>query len=95
MRGAVRDPVTPEMYEHVRLRDDYGCLGPSVGMPGPCDGWVELDHILNGGTSYRGKSIPTNLASLCTLHHRMKTEAAGTWRPLLVDLVARLEGVTA
>lgn len=93
MRGALRDPVTPEMYAHIRERDDYGCLGPSVGMPGPCDGWVELDHILNGGLSYRGKSVNTNLASLCTVHHAMKGADGNRWRPLLVDFVARREEV--
>jgi 5-methylcytosine-specific restriction endonuclease McrA len=92
MRGAVRDPVTPEMYEHIRERDDYGCLGPSVGMPGPCDGRVELDHILNGGLSYRGPSVATNLASLCRSCHNRKDSDLQRWRPLLVAFVARREG---
>lgn len=91
-----RDPVTPATAEHV-LERDGGCLGPAIGMPGPCGGRIELDHILNGGLSYRGPSTPENLASLCSVHHRMKTEAAVKWRPLLVVEVAlresRLEGV--
>jgi hypothetical protein len=86
-----RDPVTHETYYHVRGRDGYGCIGPAVGMPGPCDGWIELDHIENGGLSLRGPSTALNLASLCRLHHRTKTEAARTWRPLLVAEVARRE----
>ena len=89
-----RDPVTPEDYDHVRERDDWGCIGPAVGMPGACDGKVELDHILNGGMSYRGRSVRTNLASLCSfVHHPMKDSDLDRWRPLLVEEVARREGV--
>lgn len=91
-----RDPVTPEVYHHVRSRDGWRCIGPAVGMPGQCDGPVQLDHILNGGMSYRGLSVPLNLASLCGyVHHPMKDSDLKRWRPLLVAFVARLEGVPA
>ena len=89
--GQRRDPVTHETYYQVRVRDGYGCLGRAVGMPGTCEGWIELDHIRNGGLSLRGPSTTANLASLCRAHHRMKTEASRTWRPLLVAEVARRE----
>lgn len=89
-----RDPVTPEMAEHVRSRDNFSCIGPVVGMPGQCEGKVEFDHILNGGMSYRGPSTALNLASLCAyVHHPMKGADANRWRPLLVAFVARMEGV--
>mgnify|MGYP001245849836 FL=1 len=88
-----RDPVTPEVYHHVRNRDGWGCIGPAVGMPGTCSGWIDLDHIRNGGgLGLRGPSTPENLASLCSrTHHPMKTAEARIWRPLLVAEVARRE----
>jgi hypothetical protein len=89
-----RDPVTPATAEHVRERDDFGCIGPAVGMPRFCGGRIELDHILNGGLSFRGPSTPDNLASLCGTHHRVKTEASRKWRPLLVAEVALRERVS-
>jgi hypothetical protein len=76
---ARRDPVTPEVYAHVRERDG-DCVGPRLGMPGSCEGPIELDHIDTGGLSYRGPSTPLNLVSLCRRHHRVKTDRAKHWR---------------
>jgi hypothetical protein len=90
-----RDPVTPETYEHVRRRDrrvtGAECIGPFVGMPGPCDRWIEEDHVRVGG---RSRSTPDNLVSLCRFHHRMKTEASKVWRPVLINYLDRWEGAS-
>lgn len=70
-----------------------GCLGPVAGMPGPCGGSVELDHIrASGAIGKKSKSIAVNGARLCGLHHRTKTEAGKTWRPVLLRLVSLLHG---
>lgn len=78
-----RDPVTEAVAGRVRARDG-GCVGPRVGLPGPCDGPLELDHVINGGLSYRGPSTVGNLATLCRFHHRHKTEHATDSRARLV-----------
>lgn len=90
-----RDPVTPLVYSTVRQRDNYGCVGrllastAKVGdrevpiFPGPCEGPIELDHIMNGGLSLRGPSTVDNLVSLCRWHHRWKTENATLGRAVL------------
>ena len=79
-----RDPVTPETYAAVRARDG-GCVGPRVGLPGPCDGSLELDHIRSAGLGKRGPSTVDNLVTLCRYHHRWKTEHARATRPLLIE----------
>ena len=79
---ARRDPVTPAIAALVLYRD-AGCVGPRIGMPGLCSWRVELDHIDGGGLSRRGPSTVLNLVSLCSAHHRMKTDHARTWRPPL------------
>lgn len=86
-----RDPVTSEVAQHVLARDG-GCVGPRIGMPDRCFGRPELDHIhTGGGIQLRGPSIPTNLVSLCRVHHRIKTDHGSTWRPPLDDYVRNAE----
>ena len=89
-----KDPVTPELRAYILARDK-GCVGALLEMPGPCYYTVlarlEIDHILNGGTGKRGPSIPLNLVTLCSAHHREKTDNARAWRPLLVEYAARME----
>lgn len=82
-RPSSRDRVTPDTYESVRARDG-GCVGPRAGLPGGCSGPMELDHVVNGGMAYRGPSTAENLATLCSSHHRWKTENARVGRDLLV-----------
>jgi hypothetical protein len=83
-----RDPVTKEIAELV-LERDAGCVGPRIWMPGLCRGRIEIDHVANLGLSLRGPSKPENLVSLCTYHHRMKTEAGLVWRPILLAYLYR------
>ena len=89
-RRTHRDPVTPEMREYILARDK-GCIGRWLLMEGPCDGRIEIDHVLNGGVGKRGPSIPLNLVSLCSAHHRAKTDNARAWRPLLIEYLATVE----
>ncbi len=88
-RGPRRDPVTPGDYVAVRHRDGWGCVGALLGFGPGCAGRIELDHVRNGGMALRGPSTPDNLVSLCTAHHRFKTEHA---RAIRFVLIGYLEG---
>ena len=88
-----RDPVTPDLHAYI-LQRDKGCIGARLDMEGPCDGRIEIDHILNGGMGRRGPSIALNLVSLCSSHHRVKTDSARAWRPLLIEYVCNVEPVS-
>jgi hypothetical protein len=85
-----KDPVTPELHDYIVARD-MGCVGRWLLMEGECDGRIEIDHILNGGVGKRGPSVPLNLVSLCSAHHRAKTNNARAWRPLLIEYCAHAE----
>jgi hypothetical protein len=87
------DPVTPELHDYIIARD-HGCIGARLDMEGPCDGPLQIDHILNGGIGKRGPSIPLNLVALCQKHHMAKTDHARAWRPLLVEYVCSVEPPT-
>ena len=71
---------------------DGGCVGPRVGMEGPCFGQRELDHVLSGGLGRKSPSIPEGLVQLCSVHHREKTENGRKYRPLLLDYIASRGG---
>jgi len=65
-----------------------GCLGAQVGMPGPCNGQLEPDHIrASGALGMKSRSTLDNCAPMCSDHHRIKTNAGRTWRPLLIEAV--------
>lgn len=83
-----------EVREHV-AEHQRQCLGPLAGMPGDCAGVPELDHVRAGGTGMKSKSIATNGASLCSWHHRLKTNQGKTYRPRLLSVIARLHGECA
>lgn len=80
-----KDPVTSIVVSSVRARD-RGCVAARAGFPDglPCDGPLELDHVINGGMALRGPSVAGNLVTLCRRHHRYKTEHARVARGLLV-----------
>lgn len=90
-RRGHRDPVTPATYRYV-IHRDRGCVGPRIGMGGTCAGSIEIDHVDNEGLSRRGPSTPSNLALLCSAHHRAKTENARLWRPALRNYLEGMEG---
>jgi hypothetical protein len=80
--------VWPVEVREAAYARDKGCLGPRAGMPGPCQGEIELDHIrASGGIGMKSRSTLDNAASLCGAHHRVKTNAGRTWRPRLLDLI--------
>jgi hypothetical protein len=64
-----------------------------VDFPFACAGEVEIDHVrASGGIGLKSRSTPDNLASLCWVHHRYKTDHTRVARPLLLDYLERVEG---
>jgi 5-methylcytosine-specific restriction endonuclease McrA len=87
-----RGTVIPRDIRVIVVARDRGCVGPRVGMLGECFGALELDHVRGSGAL--GRKSPTtedNLVALCSTHHRTKTEAGRTWRPLLLAYLERTE----
>lgn len=75
---------------HVRTHQ-WGCLGAYAGMPGPCIGELELDHVrASGGVGMKSDSIAVNGARLCNPHHDLKTLNGRIWRPVLIDAINAL-----
>lgn len=85
-RGTVI-PASVRAEVHAR---DKGCVGPRVGMPEPCFGGRELDHVLSGGMGRKSPSVPSGLVTLCSWHHREKTNNGRKWRPVLLDYLERV-----
>ena len=80
----------PLLVRHAVLERDGGCIGPRIGMPGDCAGSVQLDHVrASHGIGLKSETTAGNLASLCGLHHQLKTEHGREWRPVIL---AYLEG---
>ena len=88
-RRKPEDKVTDEVAHRVLARD-RGCVMRNVSA---CDGHIELDHVDNGGMGKRGPSTSDNLVSLCSSHHRFKTENARLVRPLLREYLSNVERV--
>lgn len=85
-----KDPVTAAVRDAV-LRRDNGCVGPRLGMPWRCHWHLELDHVrASGGLGLRSPSTPDNLVTLCSDHHRLKTEDGRRWRPVLLEYLRRV-----
>jgi hypothetical protein len=67
---------------------DQGCVGPRVGMPDPCIGGVQADHVrASGVVSRKSRSTLDNGVELCAGHHQLKTLNGRTWRPVLIDWI--------
>lgn len=82
----------PEVRAHVETHQPP-CLGPLAGMPEPCAGQSELDHIrASGGIGMKSKSVAVNAARMCGIHHRRKTDFGRQYRPKLLQLVGLLHG---
>lgn len=91
-RGTVWPPkVIAHVHEH-----QEGCIGPLAGMPEPCAGGIQHDHLrASHATGKKSLSIAVNCARLCGLvHHPMKTTDAA-WRGPLLSAIARLHGECA
>lgn len=83
-----RGTVIPSKVRAAIKDRDKGCVGPRVGMPGDCFGGLEIDHVrASHGIGMKSESTVENGALLCSFHHRTKTEAGRTWRPLLLDYI--------
>jgi hypothetical protein len=97
---AHKDPVTPDVYAAVMLRDQ-SCVGPRVGMEEECGSqWgpgrpvvIEMDHVNSAGFGKRGPSIEENLVVLCGYHHRVKTEASRRWRAAINEYLEQFYGI--
>lgn len=84
--------VIPPAIRLIVLRRDDGCIGESVGMPGPCLGPLELDHVrASHGMGMKSETTPANLVTLCGTHHRVKTNGGRIWRPVLLAYLEQLE----
>jgi hypothetical protein len=54
-------------------------------MAGECFGQLELDHVrASHGIGMKSASTTENLVTLCSTHHREKTEHGRGWRPVLI-----------
>ena len=89
-----RGTVIPSHVRNYVYARDGVCVGPLVGMPGACDGWLELDHVrASGGVGMKSASTAANLLLLCgRIHHPLKTREANRWRSALVAYLERVEG---
>ena len=88
------DPVPTAVREHVRRRDRV-CVFTQLGIPHPCRGQLELDHMrASGGIGMKSRSTPDNLVLLCPYAHRLKTLQGRRFRPLLLAWIERAEGET-
>jgi hypothetical protein len=68
------------------------CVGFLVGMPGPCFGALEIDHVrASGAVGMKSRSTVDNGVLVCSSHHREKTENGRQWRPVLLDYIERAE----
>lgn len=82
--------IPPLVRVQVITRDD-GCVGPRVGMTGPCLGGIELDHVrASHGMGMKSETSVGNLVALCGTHHQTKTSAGRTWRPRLLAYLEEL-----
>jgi len=96
---ARKDPVTPGL-RYTLMSRDRGCVGPQIGMPGLCGSQfgsggrviLEVDHVNSAGFGKRGPSTEGNCVILCGYHHRLKTEASKTWRPVLNNYLEKYNG---
>lgn len=83
MKKSAGTVIPTAVRQAVRDRDQ-GCVGPRVGMPGDCFGGLELDHVKTGGMGRKSPSTVDGLATLCSIHHRWKTEHGREARPALL-----------
>jgi hypothetical protein len=88
MKPSAGTRIPDQERRRVEERDRL-CAGYVVGMPGPCAGQLELDHVrASGGLGLKSRSTADNLVRLCGAHHRLRTENGRKWRPILLDYLA-------
>lgn len=92
-------PLEAAEKAHVRHRDN-GCVAARAArrheLAADCSGPLDVDHVrASGGLGMKSPTVRTNLVVLCRHHHDAKTQYGKTWRPLLLDYLARVEPATA
>jgi 5-methylcytosine-specific restriction endonuclease McrA len=87
LRPSAGTQIPVAMRRRVLARD-HGCVGPRIGLDGPCLGAIELDHIrASHAMGKKSETAEHNLVSLCGRHHLVRTENGRWIRPLLVAYV--------
>lgn len=95
-----RDTPDEAAERHAVWARDKGCVarmlpmpnGLTLGLVSPCDGPLSYDHVrASGGLGMKSPTHRTNGVILCLHHHQLKTDWGKTWRPLLLDYLARVE----
>lgn len=84
------DPVTPDLADYL-WQHDGACALRKIDAAHVCHGPSQIDHILNAGKGKRGPSTRQNTVRLCSFAHFAKTTQARTYRPILLEYVARRE----
>lgn len=85
----MKSRIPSRLRDKVLYRDALRCVGPRIGMPGPCHFVLEVDHVrASGGLGMKSRTDLDNLVVLCRDHHRLKTENGRTWRPKLIAYLA-------
>jgi len=83
-----RGTVIPPSVRAIVFARDPECVGKVIGLPGPCFGNLELDHVrASGGMGMKSESVASNLVRLCAHHHFWKTLHGREVRPLLIAYI--------
>ena len=87
LKASAGTVIPAEIRRQVEERDRI-CVGYIVGMPKPCMGGLEIDHIrASGALGRKSRSTVDNLVRLCAWHHHHKTLNGREWRPVLIAYV--------
>lgn len=88
-----RGTLWPTVVKEAIFARDQGCVGPRVGMPFPCSGPLDPDHVrASGALGKKSRSTLDNGVILCRfVHHRLKTDNARIWRPVLIAWIDRFD----
>lgn len=88
--------VWPEAVRQAIYARDKSCIGPLIGMAGPCFGSAQIDHVrASHATGRKSESTVSNGALTCSEHHRLKTEYGKVWRPKILDYIAKRDRAAA
>ena len=75
--------VSNETYEAVINRDNYCCR---LIDDSPCDGWLELHHILYRSQRKDLINDIDNCIMLCVGHHKLVHKNKKYWQPKLIEM---------
>ena len=83
-----RITVSKEVYNTVIQRDNYSCR---LIDNSPCDGWLELHHILYRSERKDLINDVDNCIMLCIKHHKLVHSNKKKWQPILIDMNIKKE----